>query len=335
MLLPLCMLYGCGDHASSFACRQPPTQRLLPLMSCSQVRGSGIHLQGSAQLLAGNVDKTTGQLAAAATLLVFFKGQKVMRGSQDFSFLVNMLQEVVMDMRFFLLIQAGAIFASALAFWLLFKSRSADEYEDVSTALFSSYALLMFGDGVGKQDLYNGEGTSALIPALLVLITLFVQIVMLNALIAIMGDTYARLSEVRHDAALLGRAQLLQEMERQGASDQERVNHFPLWLHTIRLVDDDDDDGSWAGQLSSIKARIDSKVDVLNARLTSTEAAILQRLDGVMDSLQVRHGVTTVVEQPEVERSWWYSKDGPLNERNFVEEDADDPDDPIEEEEEY
>ncbi|KAL3897401.1 MAG: hypothetical protein SGPRY_013062 [Prymnesium sp.] len=90
--------------------------------------------------------------AAVATVLLFFKGQKVLRGNEGMSFLVNMLFEILVDMRAFMFIQLGAIIASAVAYRLLLGDVEA--YGNSALSLYSSYALLMYAEGVGETDLY-------------------------------------------------------------------------------------------------------------------------------------------------------------------------------------
>ena len=47
--------------------------------------------------------------AAVGVLLTFLKGAKAMRGDQNMAFLVNMLTEIMHDMKAFMLIQASRI----------------------------------------------------------------------------------------------------------------------------------------------------------------------------------------------------------------------------------
>ena len=121
-------------------------------------------------------------LAAAGTTMLFFKGAKAMRGNEQLSFLVLMLSAIIQDMGAFLLIQGAAIVSFAFTFALLLKEK--EPYDDGALALFSSYSLLMHGDGFGETDLY---ASSSLAIAAFMLYTLLLNIVMLNALIAIMA----------------------------------------------------------------------------------------------------------------------------------------------------
>ena len=74
---------------------------------------------------------------------------------------------------------------------------------------------------------------------------LLVAIIMLNALIAIMGDTYDRVSETRLERGLQGRALLLIEIEEAMTRDQKAMNEddrhlFPCWCHLLTLAPNPD-----------------------------------------------------------------------------------------------
>lgn len=160
-------------------------------------------------------------LAAIGMSLVFIKGAKAMRGNEKMSFLVAMLEEIIKDMSGFLLIQVASLVSFAFTFALILKSEdpsneSEGPYSDIVLALITSYSLLMHGDGFGETGLY---ASSSMAIFFFVIFTLLLNIVMLNALIAIMGDTYDRVSESRIEQGLLQRAQLLVELEAQMDKD--------------------------------------------------------------------------------------------------------------------
>ena len=71
---------------------------------------------------------------------------------------------------------------------------------------------------------------------------LLVAIIMLNALIAIMGDTYDRVSETRLERGLQGRALLLIELEEAMMSKDDRKNAalFPRWCRLLTLTPNPD-----------------------------------------------------------------------------------------------
>ena len=65
-----------------------------------------------------------------------------------------MLGQVTVDMAAFMYLQAAAVLFMAFALMLL--RPDADEFTSFSSSIFTTYALLMFADGVGAHDLYQG-----------------------------------------------------------------------------------------------------------------------------------------------------------------------------------
>ena len=80
-----------------------------------------------------------------------------------------------------------------------------------------------------------------MLPYLLMITMLLVAIIMLNALIAIMGDTYDRVSETRLERGLQGRALLLIEIEEaMTKDDQKNQSLFPRWCRLLTLTPNPD-----------------------------------------------------------------------------------------------
>lgn len=65
-----------------------------------------------------------------------------------------MLGQVTVDMAAFMYLQAAAVLFMAFALMLL--RPDADEFTSFGSSIFTTYALLMFADGVGAHDLYQG-----------------------------------------------------------------------------------------------------------------------------------------------------------------------------------
>ena len=117
-------------------------------------------------------------LTAIGTSLVLIKGRKAVRGNEQMSFLVMMLEAIIADMASFLLLQAASIFSFAFTFALILKAE--DPYNDAVLAVFTSYALLMHGDGFGETGLYTYNWLAI---NFFYTYTLLLNIVMLNALV--------------------------------------------------------------------------------------------------------------------------------------------------------
>ena len=65
-----------------------------------------------------------------------------------------MLGQVTVDMATFMYLQAVAVLCMAFALMLL--RPDAEEFTSFGSSIFTTYALLMFADGVGAHDLYQG-----------------------------------------------------------------------------------------------------------------------------------------------------------------------------------
>ena len=65
-----------------------------------------------------------------------------------------MLGQVTVDMGTFMYLQAAAVLCMAFALMLL--RPDAEEFTSFGSSIFTTYALLMFADGVGAHDLYQG-----------------------------------------------------------------------------------------------------------------------------------------------------------------------------------
>ena len=119
---------------------------------------------------------------------------------------------------------------------------------------------------------------------------LLVAIIMLNALIAIMGDTYDRVSERRLEWGLQGKALVLIEIEYAMTKDEwKNPAFFPRWLHVIKRAKASEEGGAaWSGRMRAIK---DS---------CSTEG-LGQKLDGIGDRIGALEGtLNNVTEKQEV-----------------------------------
>ena len=121
------------------------------------------------------------------------------------------------------------------------------------------------------------------IQSVLVATTFVVSILMLNALIAIMGDTYDRVSADRLERGLQGRAILLAEIE--GAMTEAELKNaslFPRWLHGIRRDNDEAvEETEWSGRLRALK----NAVTKVATELVSVEPNVSKKVHAVRDEL--------------------------------------------------
>ena len=121
------------------------------------------------------------------------------------------------------------------------------------------------------------------IPSILVATTFVVSILMLNSLIAIMSDTYDRVSADIIERGLEGRAKLLEDIEAAMTEEElENASLFPRWLHVVRRVRDDAvDETEWSGSLRALK----NAVTKVATDLVGVEPNVSKKVHAVRDEL--------------------------------------------------
>ena len=130
-----------------------------------------------------------------------------------------------------------------------------------------------------------------------ILVAFFVIVLMLNLLIAIMGDSYEKVKEAETVEGLLGKAKMIVNAELLHDAGSfimmaSNRNHYPAYMHIVEAVDDDEGPGRpWEGVAGRVReemakqrleaARLHTELqgenEDLNARLTSIEE-LLQKL---------------------------------------------------------
>jgi hypothetical protein len=198
-------------------------------------------------------------LGAVGMLLLLFPMMQMGRGDENFAFLVSMLERIIIDMRPFCLVLGLALGTTSFALRLL--KHDDEGYNDPFTAAFTSYSMMAMGDF--EQDSYND---SALLATVFLYATFIVNIVFLNALIAIMGDTYDNVQETRLERSRLQRGKLLIEiqslmMEKELDNSKEL---FPKWVHAIVKRSEDKDKNAWAGRIHAVTKEVKASVAKLH-----------------------------------------------------------------------
>ena len=146
-------------------------------------------------------------LTVLATLLLYVKALAWLRLFSGTSFYIRLITETINDIAFFMVIFFIFIAAFANAIYILnLKRIKSDEenlliseYTDSDTltnALIMQY-LLALGDFAFTEGFVKSSPNSNLVWVLFVMATFFTQITILNMLIAIMGDAFAKVTEVK------------------------------------------------------------------------------------------------------------------------------------------
>ncbi|KAL1503443.1 hypothetical protein AB1Y20_011931 [Prymnesium parvum] len=174
----------------------------------------------------------TNSLGAVGSLLMLPKAGAVTRGSEQLSFTVFVLRSILSDMISFTVVVVYVLLVSTVAFLLLLETNGAQDYGSIGIGTFTTFRLLL---GDFDPEIYVDGQNVTLATAVFVITMFFVNIVLLNMLIALMTDTWTKLQSERRFLGLQGRAQLLNEFEaRMSEKALERTDWFPKWLHVIK-----------------------------------------------------------------------------------------------------
>eukprot|EP00192_Tetraselmis_astigmatica_P001734 CAMPEP_0117676888 /NCGR_PEP_ID=MMETSP0804-20121206/16449_1 /TAXON_ID=1074897 /ORGANISM="Tetraselmis astigmatica, Strain CCMP880" /LENGTH=2014 /DNA_ID=CAMNT_0005486129 /DNA_START=659 /DNA_END=6704 /DNA_ORIENTATION=- len=222
------------------------------------------------------------------------------------SALVRMVLEIFYDMRHFLLLLVTVMIGFGCAFFVMFSGYDPVD-EEIGDNLFSNPAVTMFtmfAMMLGLLEpwvLYDSPMPAAAV-AMFVVYEVAVVIVLLNLLIAIMGDSFDKVRETEHLQFMRGRASVIAGIEATLRKEQlENKDWFPDgYIHILQRRYDDNSDQTWAGRIKAMERSQDrAKVEILEA----VERAVAQareslsqefstKLERLSEQLLVRGGGT-------------------------------------------
>ena len=255
-----------------------------------------------APLLALN-HPTAPLFGAIGTLLMVPKMASISRGAERYSKLISMLSAIAADMVPFATLMAFIIFANAFAFLLVSDERE-EQFSSLSASWYSSYELML-----GNIDRETYLAVRAGLPSWVMLsflyyFTMFVNIVLLNVLISIIGDTYERVQAQSLQVSLLQRANLLLDMEAHMSSKSTTSTTSdgsgggggkggdgkmsPAWVHVLTRVEESGGSGEWAGRLSAIKAMVSDLTEKINVNEESVVKRLTRTMMGELRSAEAR-----------------------------------------------
>jgi hypothetical protein len=200
----------------------------------------------------------------------------VARGNEDVSFLFTMLWEILKDMTpVFCLMWAALIFGYIATRLLHSCSMEAcgdwasdvDVQEDTEYDFFSAYGLYFLGDF--DTDSYRD---SVMAKMLFTGLTCFINLILLNYLIAVMNDTYGRIAEKKTVNGLRNKAKLLLDIENEQSEAQKNdTANFPKWLHFLEKREPAGAARAEEGTRSEYVAELGAKIDKLLKQVGALE----------------------------------------------------------------
>ena len=217
-------------------------------------------------------------MMALALPLAYLNTLYFMQGFKESGQLVRMILGIIGGIRVFVIILLACMIGFAFAFYVLYRGKA--DYDGIQhrspfLSLFSSYALLL-----GDFDVNELEESSSFVITVFLFVgfTFFINIIMLNLLIAIMGDIFDRIQENAVAEFLFARANILLEIEATfGEKEKSKAEWYPRWLQVLVATtegNESDDRVDWAGRVRALKGamnKINEQVGVLKDKFEQSE----------------------------------------------------------------
>jgi hypothetical protein len=170
------------------------------------------------------------------------------------------------------------------------------------------YLLALFGDADSTIEHLEHSASPMLSTFVLMALQVVLSIVFLNALIAIMGDTFDRMQDSKEESMQMNRCQLVIEFVLKTLDEDEigAMQRSFRWLHLLqpRSMGDSNGNGDeWAGRIKVIRQlvqKVDDKVDgcctqkqmyEVEKRMNENTAAVDKRIGEVAKAVDRLHEV--------------------------------------------
>lgn len=191
-----------------------------------------------------------------------------LRGYSHTEAAVPILNRIIFDVSPYFIVLGTILFGCAMIFMNLQRRIKAslahhveDKYETAQSSLLYSFSMMMGGFEI-TDFVESGEST-----VVFVFFMVLVQLVMLNMLIAIMGDSVAQVQEDQHAAGLHSRAQLILACQESGHKGYGS-NKYNSNVRTFFPVPEPLATNQWSGVLRELKQQITSLKESGDAKLT-------------------------------------------------------------------
>lgn len=234
-------------------------------------------------------------LAVVTTLCLTVKLLSYLRGFSSTGWLVSVLAQNAYDVRGFVLVLFSILVGFTVAFRLLFGdiggdcSMELDEKDDLvqycgkdpygtlSDSLLSTFELAILG--AYDSAIFDKSRFSFLAVLTFVLAVTVVLVVALNALIAVLGDSYSRVQEHSTANRRKEKAELIVEyLSLIPARKRQMIESNSKYFHALLQADADGDllveEENWEGSLNSLKREI--------AEMNEENLELTQKLVGQM-----------------------------------------------------
>ena len=195
-------------------------------------------------------------IVSILVILMWIKTFYWLRLFSGTSFYIRLIRETINDIKFFLVLFFTIMMCFGSALTVMNQERGIEQQAypknfDIPflDSLLNQYFFTI--SDYDETERYDVEGGDLLIWGLFILATFFTQITFLNMLIAIMGDTFDRVSEVKAQSALAEKIKILADyitIVRRADIDGD------MFLFSIKPAQlGQDEENSWEGTIRTLR----------------------------------------------------------------------------------
>jgi len=168
-------------------------------------------------------------------------------------------------------------------------------FSDPLITMFTMFSMML---GFFETQILSESSTSPTAISLFVAYELMVVIILLNLLIAIMGDSYGKVRETEHLQFMRGRASLIDGIEATLSKEElQNEKWFPVgYIHILQRRCDEGDDAhhGWLGRLQAVECAVEEfrfltrDLQKLIQSGEESSNAVRRKMDTILEELRVR-----------------------------------------------
>ena len=218
--------------------------------------------------------------------ILFFLG-----GLESTGPLIRMIIKIIHGIKGLIIIFIIMIVSFAGSYTVLFQIDPVEGYDAFDSSLLTVYGYLF-----GNYDvtIFDTSISPSLSKFLISIFLFFVVIVLLNLLIALMGDIFDEVQAKSQSESTYGKAKLIVEYESlfsEGYKKRNEKEFYPVWLHVLKKgkeVDNEKEEVGWKGRTEEIRKEImkleaqNLNLEVQNAELKEQNKLIICMLDKIV-----------------------------------------------------
>jgi len=241
-------------------------------------------------------------LASVAIIFLYMKLFYWLRIFENLAYYVRMVSETIYDIAYFIILFVLCVFSFAHAVFVLNRNAVAEDQElygpsfgfRPTDAIVNQYLL---GLGEFNTDNFENSPNRVLIWIYFILATFLTNLTFLNMLIAIMGDTYARVNENKQQEALKERTYIYADYIWAITLKNDFENKKYLYIATPVAEEDGegDEEQAWEGGIAQLKKalrrhqrQLKGYVEEQSNELGDKQGAILKKLNTLEQSFEAK-----------------------------------------------